>query len=87
MTTAVRQVHFKNGPWNNQGGYEYNVVLIAALLALVDGGPGALSFDRALRLHDTGAGWALAALGSGVAGSTFAVESGKRYQPPVETSP
>jgi putative oxidoreductase len=86
MATAIRQVHFKNGPWATEGGYEYNIVLVATLLALVDGGPGELSFDRVLRLHDTGVGWALAALGGGLAGSTFAVESGKRYDQPVDQS-
>jgi putative oxidoreductase len=48
MLTAIRTVHLKNGPWVANGGYEYNLVLIAALLGLVDGGPGDLSLDRAL---------------------------------------
>lgn len=39
MITAVRTAHLKNGPWASKGGYEYNLVLIAALLTLVDGGP------------------------------------------------
>jgi putative oxidoreductase len=34
MITAIRRVHFKNGPWATNGGYEYNLVLIAAVLAL-----------------------------------------------------
>ena len=29
MLTAIRTVHWKNGPWATNGGYEYNVVLIA----------------------------------------------------------
>src|SRR5271157_4656341 len=45
MITAIDTVHAKNGPWLNKGGYEYNVVLIAAVLALVDAGPGGLSLD------------------------------------------
>jgi putative oxidoreductase len=56
MITAVREVHVKNGPWSSNGGYEYNLVLIATLLALVDGGPGAWSLDRVLSLDDTGPG-------------------------------
>jgi putative oxidoreductase len=36
MLTAIHRVHLKNGPWASKGGYEYNVVLIAALLALVE---------------------------------------------------
>jgi putative oxidoreductase len=76
MITAIRTVHLKNGPWASNGGYEYNLVLIAGLLAIVDGGPGAISLDRRLGIHDTGGGWALAALLAGAAGSTLAIEAG-----------
>src|SRR3954451_12833450 len=34
MITAIRKVHFANGPWNTNGGYEYNVALIAGALAI-----------------------------------------------------
>jgi putative oxidoreductase len=74
MITAIRTVHFKNGPWAADGGYEYNLVLIAALLVLVDGGPGALSLDRRLGIEDTGAAWTLAALTAGAVGSTLVVQ-------------
>jgi len=53
--------------------------LIAALLALVDGGPGELSVDGALGIHDTGAGRALFALAAGAAGSTAVIELGRRH--------
>jgi putative oxidoreductase len=69
MLTAINRVHFKNGPWNSNGGYEYNLVLIAAVLALVETGPGPLSVDGD-RFH--GPGWALAALLGGVAGAAGA---------------
>lgn len=78
MITAVRTVHLKNGPWAANGGYEYNLTLIAALLALVDGGPGELSVDGALGIHDTGHAWALAALAAGAIGSTLVIETGRR---------
>jgi len=77
MITAVRTVHLKNGPWATNGGYEYNLVLIAALLALVDGGPGGLSLDRKLGIENTGAVWALAALAAGAVGSTLVIETGR----------
>ena len=48
MLTAIQKVHGKNGPWLSNGGYEYNVVLIAAALALVEVGPGPLSLDARL---------------------------------------
>lgn len=78
MVTAIRTVHLKNGPWVTNGGYEYNLVLIAALLALVDGGPGPLSADRALGIDATDARWALAALAAGGLASTVVVELGRR---------
>ncbi|MDX6570035.1 MAG: putative oxidoreductase [Gaiellales bacterium] len=40
MITAIRTVHLKNGPWVSNGGYEYNLVLIVAVAALVETGPG-----------------------------------------------
>jgi putative oxidoreductase len=69
MISAIRMVHGKNGPWVTNGGYEYNLVLIAALVGMVDGGPGEWSADAALGIHDTGPVWALAALGTGAAAS------------------
>jgi putative oxidoreductase len=72
MTTAIRKVHWANGPWVTGGGWEYNAVLVAAVADLADHGPGNLSVDARLfpRLHGTG--WALAALTAGVAGSYLA---------------
>ena len=52
-------------------------MLIAALLGLVDGGPGDLSADRALGIHDTGPAWALAALAVGAAASALVIELGR----------
>ncbi len=78
MITAIRTVHAKNGPWNSSGGYEYNLVLIAALLGLVDGGPGKWSMDRALGIHDTGLLWALLSLGTAATASALTVSRGNR---------
>ena len=86
MITAMRTVHLKNGPWNSSGGYEYNLVLIATLLALVDGGPGGLSIDRALGIHDTGPGWALAALALGAGASTLTIELGHRQAAAIQAA-
>lgn len=78
MITAIRKVHWKNGPWVSNGGYEYNLALIAIMFALVDGGPGEYSLDRLLGIHDTGLGWALGAVATGAAASALAVELGRR---------
>jgi putative oxidoreductase len=72
MLTAINRVHLKNGPWAGNGGYEYNAVLIASVIALAEVGPGGLSIDAALGKERTGPGWALAALGLGAAGAVGA---------------
>jgi putative oxidoreductase len=72
MLTAINRVHLKNGPWATNGGYEYNLVLIAAMLALVETGPGELSVDAALGREKSGPEWALASLAAGVIGAVGA---------------
>jgi putative oxidoreductase len=78
MLTAIRKVHLKNGPWNSDQGYEYNLVLIAALLAIVDGGPGPVSIDALRRKSRRGFPAMVGALGLGAAASTVAIELGRR---------
>jgi putative oxidoreductase len=82
MLTAIHRVHLKNGPWATNGGYEYNAVLIAAVLALADVGPGNLSLDHALGSERNGPGAALAAAAIGVAGAVGAHELAKAYPEP-----
>jgi putative oxidoreductase len=82
MLTAIHRVHLKNGPWATNGGYEYNAVLIAAVLALADVGPGNLSLDHALGTERNGPGAALAAAAIGVAGAVGAHELAKAYPEP-----
>jgi putative oxidoreductase len=72
MLTAIHRVHLKNGPWASSGGYEYNAVLIGAVLALADTGPGKPSLDDALGIKASGPKWAAAALAAGVAGAVGA---------------
>lgn len=69
MLSAIRHVHWKHGPWAANGGYEYNLILVAALFELAEHGPGRLSLDAARGKERHGLGWALAALGAAAAGS------------------
>ncbi|MGZ4389425.1 MAG: DoxX family protein [Gaiellaceae bacterium] len=69
MLTAIRHVHWKNGPWVTKGGYEYNLVLVAALFDLAESGPGRLSLDAARGKERAGLGWAIAALAAAAAAS------------------
>ena len=77
MITAIRTVHLESGFWAAKGGYEFNLTLIAALLLIVDGGPGPISVDALLGKEDTGAGTALAALALGALGSTVTLAAAK----------
>jgi putative oxidoreductase len=89
MLTAIRTVHAKNGPWATQGGYEYNVVLIAAAIALAELGPGPISLEGLRGDERAGAGWALAALaagGAGAAGVYLATAAQQAQQPAGEAS-
>jgi len=69
MASAIRHVHLRNGPWAANGGWELNAIILTALAALAETGPGPLSLDAALGIERRGTTVALAALGAGVAGS------------------
>lgn len=45
MLVAITRVHWNKGFWSSQGGYEYNVVLIALAVVLGLLGAGAYSLD------------------------------------------
>src|SRR3954447_22536268 len=83
MTTATRKVHAPKGPWVTEGGYEYNAVIIAAMVALAESGPGTPSVDAALFPRMKGTGWALLALAAGAAGSYLATEDFNEPPPPA----
>lgn len=89
MVVAILSVHLPKGPWATEGGYEYNLVLIAVAFAVAAAGPGGWSIDRALGLDTGGEGWGLAALGAGVLGGLAALLSARsgRPQAPVAEEP
>jgi putative oxidoreductase len=84
MIAAILTVHAKNGIWNTNQGYEFNLVMIAAVLALAGAGAGAWSLDNAFGFDLHGTVWALAALGAGIIGGVATALSGRtssRHQP------
>ena len=81
MVTAIRKVHAQKGPWNTEGGYEYNLVLIGALTAVADQGPGTPSVDAKAFPNLKGAGWAALSLVGAIAGSYLATSK------PVNAAP
>ena len=77
MTAAVVTVHVKNGFFVTDQGYEYNLVLAAALFALAGIGAGQWSLDNVLGLDLAGTVWAIGALAIGLLGGIGAVASGR----------
>jgi putative oxidoreductase len=86
MITAIRKVHQPKGPWAAEGGWEYNAVLIAALFALVDAGPGDVSVDAVLGRDEWGPGWAIAGLTVGAVASSLAIAAGRRAPKPGDAA-
>ena len=77
MTAAVITVHAPNGIWNTNKGYEFNLVIAAAVFALAGAGAGAWSLDNAFGFDLHGAAWAIGALVVGLIGGVGAVLSGR----------
>lgn len=78
MITAIRKVHFRNGLWNGNGGYEFNLLLIAALVYLAETGPGCASIDHAVGCECGHRARGLLALAAGAIASTVVIERGRR---------
>jgi len=51
MLVAIALVHLAKGFWVGKGGYEFNLSLLAAAIALALSGPGALSLDALFGIH------------------------------------
>ena len=65
MLNAIATVHWRNGFWIMKGGYEFNLLILAAAVAIAATGPGRFSLDALIGWTDTigGLWW-----GVGVAG-------------------
>jgi putative oxidoreductase len=70
MVVAVGSVHWKNGFWAGNGGYEFNLVLWAVAAAVAATGAGRFSLDRALGWDDnlSGLWWGVGVLGVSLLG-------------------
>ena len=77
MANAIRHVHWEKGLWGTDGGVEYPVVILGALAALADSGPGRLSLDEELGIGLRGPIVTLVAMGAGAAGAVYLAEHGE----------
>jgi putative oxidoreductase len=79
MLSAITLVHWKNGFFASNGGYEFNLLLIAGALTTAAVGPLRFSLDHALGWDDSLSGlwWGVAALGAGATGAVLALTVGR----------
>jgi putative oxidoreductase len=84
MITAIRKVHAPNGPWVTKGGYEYNAVLIAAMLALTADGPGRPSVDARAFPRMKGNALAIAQFAAAAAGAAYVTADRSEPEPGAE---
>lgn len=78
MTNAIRHVHWRNGVWGTDGGIEYPVVVLGALAALADSGPGRFSLDEELGIGLRGPVVAALAMAAGAGGAIYLAEHGEK---------
>jgi putative oxidoreductase len=85
MMVAIEKAHRPNGPWVSNGGWEYNAVLIGAVLAIAEDGPGKLSLDHLLGIERSGARYAIAAAALGATAAYATLEAARRSTPPASS--
>jgi len=80
MFVAIATTHRRNGFWNGNGGYEFNVLIVAAATALAAIGGGRFSLDNAFGWGDnlSGLWWAVGVLGVAALGALFMLTLGRR---------
>lgn len=80
MVVAVGSVHWKNGFFATKGGYEFNLTLWAAVIAVAAIGPGRFSLDRAFGWDDnlSGVWWGVGVLALSLAGGALVLASRRK---------
>ena len=84
MITAIRKVHAPKGPWATDGGYEYNLTLIAVMLALTETGPGRPSVDASVFPSLKGNGLALAQFAAAAGAAAFLTSERMNAEEPAQ---
>jgi putative oxidoreductase len=86
MFVAVATVHWRDGFWSSNGGFEYNLLIWAAAIAVAASGPGRFSLDAALGWVDnlSGVWWGVGVLAASLAGGGLVFAS--RQAPPDEAA-
>jgi putative oxidoreductase len=87
MAVAIDKVHKDNGVWVANNGYEYNLVMMAAVFAIASAGPGPWSLDERLGIGRSGPGVGLAQLAAGLLGAASVIRLGSSGGGAVEDEP
>jgi putative oxidoreductase len=88
MLSAIALVHRPNGFWNTNGGYEFNLLIWAAAVALAATGGGRFSLDAFAGWADNVSGlwWGLGVLWASLLVSAAAVTAGRGDGRPGEVT-
>jgi putative oxidoreductase len=78
MASAIAGVHWPKGLWNQNGGFEFPLLLATVVFAVAAIGPGTLSLDHAFAIDWHGLWWALGAAGLGTLGGLLSLLPGRR---------
>jgi putative oxidoreductase len=78
LASAIAAVHWVKGLWNQDGGIEFPLVLVAVAFAVAATGPGRLSLDNAFGLDWHGLWWAVGAVVIGALGGLASRLPGRR---------
>lgn len=87
MVVAVGTVHWKNGLWVTNGGYEFNLVLWTVAIAVAASGPGRFSLDSAFGWVDNLAGvwWGVGVLAASLLGGLLVLAMREKQLPAEDT--
>ncbi len=77
MAAATATVHWRNGVWAQDGGFEYPLVMASAAFAVAAIGAGSISLDNALGVSWHGLGWAIAAVAVGALAGLAGCQAGR----------
>lgn len=86
MLNAVYLIHWANGFFNANGGFEFNLLIAASAVALAATGPGRFSLDRAIGWDGNIAGlwWGVGVAGVAVVVAFLTLTAGRRHPKIVE---
>jgi putative oxidoreductase len=86
MLNAVYLIHWSKGFFNGDGGYEFNLLIASAAVAVAATGPGRFAIDHAIGWDDniSGLWWGLGVLGAAVVMAFLTLTAGRRSVAPAE---